>query len=94
MVRVSNPDEYTLKRMEVATDGKHKYVAVLEHKESNKERRVPFGALGYEQFKDKLGVYSDFDHGDTRRRNSFLKRHAKNIDHKYSSAWFSKVFLW
>ena len=94
MVRIENPDDYILKDIVIAQDGKHKYVGILEHKTTNKIMRVPFGDRNYEQYHDKLGVYSNLDHHDKKRQENFLRRHAKNIEHKYSSGWFSKVCLW
>lgn len=94
MVRISNPQDYEIKDIIVAQDGKHKYVAILQHKRSLKERRVPFGAMGYEHYRDNLGFYSNLDHMDKRRQENYLRRHAGNIQHKFSSGWFSRIFLW
>ena len=94
MVRIENPDEYVIKDIIIAQDGKHKYVGILEHKTRGTTKQVPFGDRQYEQYHDKLGVYSNLDHHDKKRQENFLRRHAKNIDHKYSSGWFSKVCLW
>lgn len=92
-MRIQNPEDYTLQDIVVATDKKHKYVAILKH-DSGRMKRVPFGDKNYPQYRDTLGFYSDLDHMDKKRQSSFLARHAKNIDNKFSSAWFSKVFLW
>ena len=93
MVRVDNPQDYTLQDIVVATDGKHKYVAILKHK-TGRTKQVPFGDVSYSQYRDSLGVYSNLDHLDKKRQSSFFARHAKNIGYKFSSAWFSKIFLW
>lgn len=93
-MRIENPQDYILQDILISQDGKHKYVAVLSHKHRGTTKRVPFGDIHYEQYKDNLGYYSNLDHHDKKRQENFLRRHAKNIDYKYSSAWFSKVFLW
>lgn len=57
-----------------------------------------FGAIKptgvpYEQYKDKIGMYSAYNHGDKERRELYYKRHNKNYG-KYSADWFSKKYLW
>lgn len=57
-----------------------------------------FGAIKkngtpYDQYKDKIGYYSMYDHKDKKRRDNYYKRHNKNYP-KYSPDWFSKKFLW
>lgn len=94
MVRIENPEDYTVKDILIAQDGKHKYVAILENKYRGTTKKVPFGSIAYEQYHDKLGHYSNLDHNDPERRRRFLMRHASNTGYKYSSAWFSKRFLW
>jgi hypothetical protein len=74
-----------------------KYDAVLENKHTGKEKRVPFGALGMEQYEDltPLGLYKNYNHYDDERRRRFIKR-MKGFVRKgfYSPAWFSIKFLW
>ncbi len=43
-----------------------------------KTRKVHFGGIGYEQYRDStgLGHYSHCDHGDTRRRRNYFTRHS------------------
>lgn len=94
MVRISNPEDYEIKDIMIAQDGKHKYVAELIHKYRGTTKKVPFGSISYQHFKDKLGAYSSLDHNDPERRRRFLIRHAQNTGYKFSSAWFSKKFLW
>lgn len=57
-----------------------------------------FGAIKpngtpYEQFKDKIGLYSSYDHNDNKRRVNYYKRHNKTYN-KESADWFSKNYLW
>lgn len=51
-----------------------------------------FGAVGYEQYKDKIGYYSKYDHGDKVRRENYYKRHGKATFE--SPKWFSHRYLW
>ncbi len=38
-------------------------------------RVVHFGALGYEHYRDRTGLYRSLDHGDPARRASYIARH-------------------
>lgn len=38
-----------------------------------------FGAIGYEQYFDKLGYYSKYNHNDKERRRLYHLRHKKNV---------------
>lgn len=50
-----------------ANDDVHKYVAIFD----NPPQRISFGALGYEDFTT---------HGDTKRKQAYLRRHRRNED--------------
>jgi len=65
---------------------------------------IHFGASNMEQFKDStgLGLYSDKDHGDEKRRKNYLAR-AKGIKNKKgeltyqdpeSANYYSVQYLW
>jgi len=70
---------------------KHKKYDVF-NKGSGK-KALSFGDTRYQQYKDKIGFYSNLDHLDKQRRKNYYKRH--NKDYGYPSAdWFSKKFLW
>ena len=67
-------------------------------------KTIHFGALDMEQYKDStgLGLYSDKDHLDEKRRKSYLAR-AKGIKNKKceltwkdpeSANYYSVKFLW
>ncbi len=67
-------------------------------------KKIHFGALGMEQYKDStgLGLYSNLDHGDKKRRKSYLAR-AKGIKDKNgnltwkdkeSANYYSVHYLW
>lgn len=72
-----------------------KYDAILENKKTNKIKRVSFGAINYQQFKDKvpLKLYSHLDHNDIERKKRYYKRHNKDYP-KFSADYFSKKYLW
>lgn len=46
-----------------------------------KGKLVSFGDKRYQQFRDKIGKYSNLDHNDKVRRTAYLKR-AKGIKNK------------
>lgn len=92
---IKNPNEYVFDRFEVSHLPTKKYNAVLVNKRTGKEVRVPFGAVGHEHYRDKaLGVFSQYDHGDLKRRDAYRRRHRDEYKRKYSSGWFSWYFLW
>jgi hypothetical protein len=98
-MRIHNPENYTLLGIELNRGKKHKYDAVLKNTKTGENRRIPFGGkhpdgTPYDQFEDRIGHYSEYDHGDQKRRDRWLKRHSRNTDYKFSSAWFSKEYLW
>lgn len=70
-----------------------KYNAIIE--ENNKQKKIPFGDVRYEHFKDStpLKLYSHLDHNDLKRRENYYKRHNKNYP-KFSADYFSKKYLW
>lgn len=70
-----------------------KYYALTTSRAGN-PIRVYFGATGYEQFRDKIGYYSDFDHHDPIRRRNYKLRHEGNRHVKGSAGWFSDRILW
>jgi len=52
-----------------------------------------FGDKNYQQFKDKIGLYSHLDHNDENRRRLYYVRHGLKAE-KESAKWFSHRFLW
>jgi hypothetical protein len=62
----------------------------------NKPRLIHFGAYGYEQFKDKLGKYKAYDHGDNIRRANYRARHKKagDVNNKNTAAYWAYNILW
>lgn len=99
MVVLQNPQDYRLERFEVSTDGKHKYIAILTHKKTGKQRGVPFGGIKtdgtpYQHYHDKIGAYRQYDHKDKERRRRYRIRHKGQDQKKFSSGYFSMRFLW
>ena len=74
-----------------------KYDGILGDEKGNKIY-IPFGDNRYEQYKDTtgLGLYSNKDHLDKKRRTSYRARHGANGSHtiRYTPAWFSWTYLW
>jgi len=67
-----------------------------------KKKLINFGDSRMQQYKDKLGEYSNLDHGDLKRRKSYLAR-AKGIKNKKgeltykdknSANYYSVRYLW
>ncbi len=57
-----------------AKDNVHKYIGIAN--DAGKIRKVPFGALAYEHYKDRgLGIHSAKDHKDEDRRKEYQARH-------------------
>jgi len=73
-----------------------KYAAILRNKKTNRLKTVNFGDLEYDHYQDKtnLKLYSDMDHGDEKRRDSFRARFGRMAKKKYSPAYFAYNFLW
>jgi hypothetical protein len=60
---------------------------------------VSFGGIHpngkpYSQFFDKLGVYSDYNNNDEKKRANYKKRHEADRHKKYSAGWFADKILW
>lgn len=64
--------------------------------EYNGKYITSFGASNYQQYKDKLGFYSNLDHLDKKRRYKFKKRFNKLISlcNKKSAMYYSDKYLW
>jgi len=48
--------------------------------------------LPYQQYRDKLGLYSKYDHNDKKRRDRYYLRHGNA--HKNTAKWFAHRYLW
>lgn len=81
------PKPYEFVSLKKDTDGKHKWVVTIRNKSTGREKRVRFGAVGYEDMTQ---------HGDEERKRSYLLRHANNEtwnDISTGGAW-SRWLLW
>lgn len=95
MTVVDNPTSYKFVRFQRSTNPDKKYDAILKNKKTGQTKKIPFGAKGYEHYKDKaLGLYSSKDHLDPKRRASYRKRHQGEELKKYSSGYFAWKYLW
>lgn len=81
---------------------KNKKYSVRIKTDEGKTKLIHFGDSRMEQFKDKLGHYSNLDHGDKERRKRYLAR-AKGIKdkngnltwkNKNSANYYSIKYLW
>lgn len=104
-----------------SNNGRNKYTALISPDTWNEAhprnkidsvKTVRFGGIKedgtpYEQYEDKFGLYSNYDHKDKKRRKNYRNRHTgitmkrpeDNIEvpayqYKYSPAWFSYHYLW
>lgn len=81
--------------------GKYKYTAIITHK-NGEEERVSFGHKDYQQYHDKIGLYSHLDHLDKERRKRYRQRHMKILlkdgrpayKVRYTPAYLSLKYLW
>lgn len=89
--------DYKLINFERSKTKNKKYDAILQNKLNDKLVKIPFGDKRFEQFKDStgLGLYSNKDHGDLKRRQLYRQRHQKDIKKGYySPGYMSFYFLW
>ena len=75
-----------------------KYDAILENKQTGKNKYVSFGQLPYEHYEDKTGldIYKHLNHYDKNRRRLYRIRAGSNDYQKvvFSPAYFSWNYLW
>lgn len=93
---VENPNDYKFLKFEISHLKNKKYNAVLLNKKTGREKRVPFGSIGYQQYRDSTGlnIFSTDDHLDKDRRDRYRQRHKGEEKNKFSSGYFSYKFLW
>ena len=70
-----------------------KYSVYVKNQTTGKPKLIHFGDNRYGQFKDKLGHYSNLDHGDPKRKKAYYARHGKATS-KDSAKYFSHKYLW
>ena len=101
--------EETIVKIIKSTQKGKKYTAIVRDNETKKERKISFGAIGYEQFKDStpLKLYKSKDHGDVKRKRNYFSRHSgvktkvealsneiAKSGGKYNPKILSHKFLW
>ncbi len=93
---VKNPNNYILIGFQRSSTKNKKYDAILRNKLTMKIKKVPFGDLRYQHFKDRtpLKLYSYLDHNDVNRRRNYMLRHQNDINNKFSSGYFAAKYLW
>ena len=85
--------KWKLLKFEVSTTPQKKYDALITN--GTEIKRVPFGQMGYQQFRDKIGLYSVYDHKDEGRRAQYIARHQGFINPGFfSPGYFSMAYLW
>ena len=81
---------------------KNKKYSVYVKGKNGKPKLISFGDKRYQQFKDKLGHYSNLNHLDKKRRDSYRKR-SRGIRNKEgkltyldknTANYYSYNFLW
>ena len=63
------------------TNSKSKYFVYVKSDNKKGFKKIGFGQKGMGQYKDKGKYYKSLDHGDIKRRDSYLKR-SKGIKNK------------
>jgi hypothetical protein len=87
-----------------------KYTAKVKNIKTNKTRKISFGALGYQQFKDRtpLKLYKKLNHSDKKRQERYYGRFSKGIKNRkkaieyeekksngyYNAKILSHIYLW
>lgn len=88
---------YKLLGFEKSRSKEKMYDAILEHKQTKKKRRMPFGSSSHENYRDITGLnlYPHLIHGDKERRKRFHSRHRGFIrDGYFSPSFLSLTYLW
>ena len=84
--------------MEVKRDGYTFKKSRLKNKkydvfDKNGKYLFSFGDRRYQQFKDKLGLWSHLDHLDPKRKSNYYSRHGPYVPGVNPDS-FSKLYLW
>ena len=72
---------------------KNKKYSVYVKSSSGNPKLIHFGDKRYQHFKDKLGHYSNLDHGDQQRKKNYYSRHGKATSKDSAKYWSHKI-LW
>lgn len=87
-----------------------KYTARVKNIKTNKTRKISFGALGYQQFKDRtpLKLYKKLNHSNKKRQERYYGRFSRGIKNRkkaieyeekkskgyYNAKILSHIYLW
>ena len=77
----------------VSTAKNKKYSVYVKSDNKSGKKIIHFGDKRFGQFKDKIGHYSDLDHGDKQRKKNYYSRHGKTKDKDSAKYWSHKI-LW
>ena len=61
---------------------------------TNGKKLFSFGDNRYQQYKDRIGYYSNKDHNDKKRREAYRKRHQHDKLDELSPGYMSFYYLW
>lgn len=88
--------DYNFIKFEKSNRKNNKYIAILKNKKTNKIVKVYFGNPNYQQYRDTTGLklFSDKDHYDTKRQNSFKARFKHHNLTDWTPSHFSWTRLW
>lgn len=69
-----------------------KYTAKVKNKKTGKTRKINFGALGYQQFKDRTSLksYKKLNHSDKKRQERYYARFSRGIKNRKKAIEFEK----
>jgi hypothetical protein len=87
-------NDFNFIQFQKSNNQKKKYDAILENKKTKKKVKVSFGSKKYQQYYDKIGLYSSQNHLCEKRRHLYILRHQHDINKPYSASWFSLNYLW
>eukprot|EP01046_Picozoa_sp_COSAG06_P009247 COSAG06_NODE_480_length_15163_cov_50.478757_10_plen_87_part_00 len=72
---------------------KNKKYSLYVKGKNGRPKLIHFGDKRYGQFKDKIGHYSNLDHGDKKRKDNYYARHGKATSKDTAKYWSHKI-LW
>jgi hypothetical protein len=94
--------EVSYVKFTIPSKGYKKYKAVIYDTNGKKIKSVLFGDRRYEHYFDRIGMWSELNHNDRKRRAAYRKRHEGVLlkdgtpayMQPYTPAFFSYHLLW